>query len=252
MIYSIVNLKGGVGKTTTAAALWAGLGKRGYRTLAIDLDPQQNLTYNSGAGESGKTVLSLLTREASAEEAIQHTDFGDIIAASKALAGADAFLVETGKEYRLKEALEPIEDNYDYIIIDCPPSLGALSVNALTVCNKAIAPSQADYFSLQGIEQLAETVKSVKKYCNHELEIMGILMTRYNDRTVLTKNITKYVEQISDKLNTKLFETKIREGIAIKEAQLSQQSIFDYAPSSNVAADYKKFIEELLVSEKEQ
>ena len=124
MIYAIVNLKGGVSKTTTSAALWAGLNSRGHKALAIDLDPQQNLTYNSGASETGKTVLSLLTREGSAREVIQQTAMGDIIAASKALAGADAFLVETGKEYRLKEALEPIENEYEYIIIDCPPSLG--------------------------------------------------------------------------------------------------------------------------------
>lgn len=250
MIYSIVNLKGGVSKTTTAAALWAGLNDRGHKALAIDLDPQQNLTYNSGADVSYKTVLSLLTCEGTAEEAIQHTHMGDIIAASKALAGADAFLVETGKEYRLKEALEPIEDEYEYIIIDCPPSLGALSVNALTACNKAIAPAQADYFSLQGIEQLAESVKSVKKYCNHELEILGILLTRYNDRTILAQNITKYVEQISDKLNTRLFNTKIREAIAIKESQLNQKSIFEYAPGSNVANDYSAFIDEVLAAEK--
>lgn len=250
MIYAIVNLKGGVSKTTTSAALWAGLNSRGHKALAIDLDPQQNLTYNSGASETGKTVLSLLTREGSAREVIQQTAMGDIIAASKALAGADAFLVETGKEYRLKEALEPIENEYEYIIIDCPPSLGALSVNALTACNKAIAPAQADYFSLQGIEQLAETVRGVKRYCNHELEISGILMTRYNDRTILTQNITHYVEQISEKLDTRLFNTKIREGIAIKEAQLSQKSIFEYAPSSNVAKDYNAFIDELLETEK--
>lgn len=245
-VYAVINQKGGVGKSTTAAALWAGLTSRGYKALAIDLDAQGNLSYTAGADSKHKTALSLLTEEATASETIQHTAAGDIIAASKALAGADAFITDTGKEYKLKEALEPIAGLYDYVVIDTPPALGILTINALTACNSVIIPAQADIYSLQGIEQLIETIKPVRKYCNPELAIEGILLTRYNYRLVLTKDITSYMQQLASRLETKVFDRPIREGIAVKEAQISQKSLFEYAPKANVTADYIAFIDELL------
>ena len=245
-VYAVINQKGGVGKSTTAAALWAGLNKKGFKALAIDLDAQANLSYTAGADTAHKTALSLLTGEAPAGETIQHTRTGDIIAASKSLAGADAFITDTGKEYRLKESLEGIASSYDYVIIDTPPALGILTINALTACNSVIIPAQADIFSLQGIEQLYQTMQPVKKYCNPDLTIEGILLTRYNSRTALTRDITNYVKQLADKLNTCVFGTTIREGIAVKEAQLTQQPLFDYAPKANVTEDYRAFIDELI------
>jgi chromosome partitioning protein len=243
--YSIINQKGGVGKSTTAAALWAGLSLKGCKTLAIDLNAQCNLSYTAGADTAHKTALSLLTGENPAEDTIQHLPTGDIIAASKSLAGADAFITDTGKEYRLRESLEPLSAVYDYVIIDTPPSLGILTINALTACNSVIIPAQADIFSLQGIDQLNETIKPVKKYCNPALTIEGILLTRYNGRTALSRDITTYTQQLAAKLGTKVFDATIREGIAVKEAQLNQQSIFDYAPKANVTNDYRAFIDEL-------
>ena len=244
-IYAIINQKGGVGKSTTAAALWAGLTLKGFRTLAIDLDAQGNLSYTAGADTAHKTALSLLTGEAPAAETIQTTAAGDIIAASKHLAGADAIITDTGKEYRLKEALEPIQALYDYIIIDTPPALGILTINALTACNSVIIPAQADIFSLQGIEQLTQTMHPVKKYCNAALTIEGILLTRYNSRTALTRDITSYVQQLASRLETRVFTTPIREGIAVKEAQINQRTLFDYAPKAKVTDDYRAFIDEL-------
>lgn len=246
IVYAVINQKGGVGKSTTAAALWAGLSSRGYKTLAIELDSQGNLSYTAGASSEGKTALSLLTGEAKAEETIQHTRNGDIIAASKALVGADAFITDTGKEYRIKEALEPISGLYDYVVIDTPPALGILTVNALTACDKVIIPAQADIYSLQGIEQLIETIKPVKKYCNPNLKIEGILLTRHNSRLVLTKDITSYVQQLASRLETKVFAAPIRECVAVKEAQLNRKSIFEYAPKENAALDYAALIDELL------
>ena len=148
---TVTNQKGGTGKTTTAIQLAAGLSLKGYKTLSIDLDAQGNLTYTAGAKTDGATALGVLTGEVKAENAIQHTPSGDIIAANKALAGADAFIADTGKEYRLKEALESLQAAYDYIIIDIPPALGILTINALTACNSVIIPAQADIYSLQGI-----------------------------------------------------------------------------------------------------
>lgn len=248
-VYAVINQKGGVGKSTTAATLAAGLSLKGYKTLSIDLDAQGNLTYTAGAKTNGATSLGVLTGEVKADDAIQHTPSGDIIAANKALAGADAFIADTGKEYRLKEALESLQPAYDYIIIDTPPALGILTINALTACNSVIIPAQADIYSLQGIEQLAETMKPVKKYCNQALQIEGILLTRYSPRSVLSREVAELAEQLAAKLGTKLFKTTIREAIAVKEAQISQQTLYSYAPKSKVTEDYTRFIQELIGEE---
>lgn len=246
VIYAVINQKGGVGKSTTAATLAAGLTLKGYRTLCIDLDAQGNLTYTAGAKTDGATALGVLTGEVKPKDAIQRTASGDIIAASKSLAGADAFITDTGKEYRLKEALETIKDNYDYVVIDTPPALGILTVNALTACNSVIIPAQADIYSLQGIEQLADTMKPVKKYCNHDLTIAGILLTRYSPRSVLSKEVAELAGQLAAKLGTKLFNTTIREAVAVREAQISQQTLYSYAPKAKVTEDYTSFINELI------
>ena len=248
-VYAVINQKGGVGKSTTAATLAAGLSLKGYKTLSIDLDAQGNLTYTAGAKTNGATALGVLTGEVKAEDAIQHTESGDIIAANKALAGADAFIADTGKEYRLKEALESVQAAYDYIIIDTPPALGILTINALTACHSVIIPAQADIYSLQGIEQLAETMKPVKKYCNPALTIEGILLTRYSPRSILSREVAELAEQLAAKLGTRLFKTTIREAIAVKEAQISQRTLYNYAPKSKVTEDYTRFLEELIGEE---
>lgn len=245
-ILSIINQKGGVGKSTTAAALVTGLSLKGFKALAIDLDAQGNLSYTAGAKTDGATALGVLTGEVKAPDAIQHTESGDIIASSKALSGADAFITDTGKEYKLKEALESIKATYDFIIIDTPPALGILTVNALTACDSVIIPAQADIYSLQGIEQLAETMKPVKKYCNPGLKIEGILLTRYSPRSVLSRDIAELADQLAARLGTRLFKATIREAVSIREAQISQQSLYAYAPAAKATEDYTRFIEELL------
>lgn len=249
-VIAIVNQKGGVGKSTTAQALAAGLSLKGYKTLSIDLDAQGNLTYTTGAKTDGATALGVLTGELKLKDAIQHTHSGDIVAANKALSGADAFIADTGKEYKLKESLESVKTAYDYIIIDTPPALGILTINALTACDSVIIPAQADIYSLQGIEQLAETMKPVKKYCNPGLTIEGIVLTRYSSRSILSREIAELAEQLAAKLGTKLFKTTIREAIAVKESQISQQSLYNYAPKAKVTEDYTAFIEELLGEER--
>ena len=248
-MFAIINQKGGVGKTTTAEALAAGLALKGCSVLSIDLDAQGNMTHTSRASTEGATVLGVLMGELDASDAIQHTENGDIIPASKALAGADAFIKDTGKEYRLREALEPIRGEYDYIVVDTPPALGILTINALTACDSVIIPAQADIYSLQGVEQLAETIKPVKKYTNPALTIEGILLTRYSPRSVLSREVAELAEQLAAKLGTKLFKTTIREAIAVKEAQISQRSLFSYAPKAKVTEDYSRFIAEILGEE---
>jgi chromosome partitioning protein len=244
--FAIINQKGGVGKSTTAHALGAGLSFKGFRVLFVDLDAQANLTHTLSIKPGGPISMDVLMREATAPQAIVHGERWDCIPAAPALSGADMTLNVTGKEYRLREALEPIAGNYDYIVIDTPPALGILAVNALTACTGVIIPAQADIYSLQGIGHLYGTIETVRKYCNPNLHIKGILLTRYNPRSILTRDITDMIEQTAKELNTIVYKTAIREAIAIKEAQARQRDIFDYAPKGNATEDYRRFVEEVL------
>lgn len=247
---AVINQKGGVGKSTTALAIGSGLILKGYRILFIDLDAQGNLTYTLGATTQGyNNVLGVLQRPETAKEEIQHTEQGDIIASSPALAGADTLITQTGKEYRLKEALETIAGEYDYCIIDTPPALGILTINALTACTGAIIPAQADIYSLQGISQLNSTIETVRKYCNPALSIMGIVLTRFNRRSIIRREVAEMLGQTAEQLHTKLFKSRIRECTALVEAQATKQSIYKYSPKSNATADYKALVNEILGEE---
>ena len=246
---AVINQKGGVGKSTTALAIGAGLSLKGYSVLFIDLDAQGNLSYTLGADTKGYNAMGVLERPETAKEEIQHTPQGDIIASSPKLAGADKLLEETGKEYRLKEALESLQGAYDYIIVDTPPALGILTINALTACTGAIIPAQADIYSLQGIGQLNSTIETVKKYCNPSLSIMGIVITRFNGRSIIRREVAEMLERTADQLHTKLFSSKIRECTALVEAQATKQNIYSYAPRSNATADYKALVDEILRGE---
>ena len=222
-VIAVSNQKGGVGKSTTANALGAYLFHKGFKVLYVDMDAQGNLSYSMGASNKAISSLEVLTGTATAKEAIVQTAQGDLIPASPALSSADALLKDTGREYKLREALEPILGDYDYIILDTPPAIGTLTINALTACNSVIVPAQADIYSLQGIGQLVQTVQTVKRYCNRDIAIKGLLITRYNARALLTKDMTELLEDTANHLQTKLYTTKIRECIALKEAQASQQ-----------------------------
>lgn len=236
---AVINQKGGVAKTTTAAALGAGLIDRGFSVLLVDLDAQGNLTASTGAKAGGAMeLLSGLT------VVPQATAQGDIIASSPALAVADSTITETGKEYKLREALTAFK--YDYCILDTPPALGILTINALTAANTAVVPARADMFSLQGIAQLSQTVAAIKKYCNPALTVSGIVLTMYNRRTILHREIAEVLTNAAAQLNTKLFNTKIRPCNALAEAQAKRKSIFQYAPKSNAAEDYRALITEIL------
>ena len=247
-IIAVINQKGGVGKSTTASAIGGGLTREGAKVLSIDLDPQCNLSYLMEANISGLTqasAIDVLQGNASASDALQHTAQGDLIAASPALAGADMVLTATGKEYRLKEALEALAGGYDYCVIDTPPALGILTVNALTACNGCIIPAGADFLSLQGIGQLHGTIETIRKYCNPGLKVYGIVLTRYSARAVISREVSAMMEDTAATLQTRLYDTRIRECTAIKEAQAMRQDIYTYAPRSNATADYMALIKEI-------
>jgi len=246
---AVINQKGGVGKSTTALAIGAGLTLKGYSVLYVDLDAQGNLTFVMGADTNRYNALGVLQRPETAKEELQHTPQGDIIASSPALAGADTVITATGKEYRLREALQSLSGSYEYCIIDTPPALGILTINALTACTGAIIPAQADMFSLQGIGQLNTTIETVKKYCNPALSIMGIVLTRYSPRSIISREVAEMIEETAAQLQTKLYKAKIRECTALKESQATRQSIYSYAPKSNATADYTALVNEILGEE---
>ena len=242
MITTIINQKGGTGKTTTAAALISYYHEQSRPVLAVDLDPQCNLSLAMGADTGKRTILGALTGEADTITTIQSTQSGDCIAGSAALSAAESILNSTGKEYRLREALEQIAGQYERIVIDSPPALGVLSVNALTAADTVIIPCAADLLSIQSLKQLENTISVVKKYCNPTLKIAGILLTRHNGRTLLSRDFQSILEQEAAAMGTKVFETAIRESVAIRQAQAMQKSIF--TQQGGAVDDYKAFIEE--------
>lgn len=248
-ITTILNQKGGTGKSTTAHAIAAGLNLRHLEALIIDADPQGNITYTQGADPRKPGLYELLRGNINTLEAIQHTPQGDIIASSLDLAGADMEFTQTGREYLLREALESLEGRYTHVIIDSPPALGILSVNALTASTDVIIPACADIYSLQGLQQLLTTIGKVKRYSNPALKIAGLLITRKGRDTVATREMLEQMQRSADAAGIPLYRAMIREATAIRESQILQTSIFEHAPTAKVTADYNSFIDEYTAQE---
>ena len=244
-IIALVNRSGGVGKSTTAHTLGAGLSHRGFKVLLIDFDSQCNLTFFAGAISKAPTSWEVLTGSATAREAIQHTKSGDVIPASPQLDLANTEIQGERKEYRIKDALAPIAGEYDYIFIDTPPSLGAIMVNALTASDSCIIPAHAEAKSVQGLPLAIDVIKATRQHSNPALTIKGILITDYEGGTNLARSMRKQIEEIADQLGTKVY-SPIRHYTAMKEAQAMQQDIFSYAPRENIAHDYHTVIEDIL------
>ena len=227
--------KGGVAKTTTNLAIGAKLVEDGARVLYVDLDPQMNLSTTLKAQTAGVlSSLDVLTGDATVADAAQSIDGYDVVPASRLNGKADDLMPSVGKDYRLRKALEAVAENYDYAILDTPPALGTLTVNALTAASWVVIPAQADAYSLDGVTDLAATIQAIREYTNPDLKIAGILL------------IHEDAEAMAAELDTKVFRAWIREATVIKEAQAVKQPIFAYAPSSKVAYDYRFFIEELM------
>lgn len=251
--YAVINQRGGIGKTTTASALAAGLRARGYKTLLIDLDAQGNLSYTMRAEHSSPTIYEVLTGAAEPQAAIISSEQGDIIPSSPNMATADTTITETGKEYKLREAITTFKGKYKYIVIDTPPALGIATINALTAADSVIIPAQAEAFSLQGIGRIYNTIETVKRYCNPKLKIEGILLTRFEGNTTLGKVEAEQAEQTAEAMHTKVFTAKIRACNGIKEAQATRTSLYEYKPAAkvkNAVSDYTAFIDELLKGSK--
>ncbi|MDD4377130.1 MAG: AAA family ATPase [Eubacteriales bacterium] len=246
---AIFNQKGGVGKTTTNINLGASLAMRGKKILILDIDPQGNTT--SGVGISKKeltdTVYELIVEENyDAKRAILHTNIKnlDIIPASVALAGAEVELVTIdGRERRLKQALDQIRHMYDYIFIDCPPSLGLLTINSLTAVDSVLVPIQCEFYALEGVSQLVSTIELVKKNFNKDLEIEGVILSMFDGRTNLSVQV---VQEVKKYFGSKVYSTVIPRNIRLAEAPSFGMAITEYDPKSKGAEAYSDFAEEFL------
>lgn len=244
-IITIANQKGGVGKTTTASALGAGLIKKGYKVLFIDLDPQINLTTSLGGDENEASIYDVLKNNIDINETIQIVNNKHIIVGDRAASNADTEFNLPGREYKLKKSLSKLNNNYDYVIIDTPPALGVLTINALTACDSVLIPAEPDISSIQGIAQLKDTINAVKEYCNPSLKIDGILITRFS-KTILSRDLTEEIKDIAEAMGTKVYSQPIRECIALKEAKTQVQDIFTYTKKSNATEDYSSLVDEIL------
>ena len=247
-IIAIANQKGGVGKTTTAINLSACLAEKGQKVLAIDMDPQGNMTSGLGLDKNSveKTIYDLIIGESEVEEVLQKNALEnlDILPANVDLSAAEIELIGIDeKEYIVKKAIEKIKDAYDYVIIDCPPSLSMLTINAMTTADSVLVPIQCEYYALEGLSQLIHTVELVKERLNPVLEIEGVVFTMYDARTNLSLQV---VENVKDNLQQNIYKTIIPRNIRLAEAPSYGMPINQYDAKSAGADSYRRLADEVM------
>jgi chromosome partitioning protein len=242
-IIAISNFKGGVGKTTTAVNLGAGLARLKKNILLVDIDPQTNLTQSLGLKNSEYNLYGCI-KKTYPMKVLKTTENLFVVPGSVDMAGLEVeFNSEPGREYILKELLDSLKMDYDFILIDCPPSLGLLTLNAYTAANRVIIPLQAEYLAMHGLSRMTEVIGKVQARINPNLKFQGVVVTQYNSRKILNKDIVSTAENY---FGDKLFKTIIRDNIVLAEAPSSGLDIFRYNANSNGAEDYMKLATELL------
>ncbi len=247
-IIAVTNQKGGVGKTTTAVNIAAVLKQQGKKVLLVDLDPQASATDTYGAkSEDVATAYDLLVNKDVSAELIQQTEQGDIIAGDILLADADKQINGVSAPYVLKECLTKFgTEKYDYVIIDTPPSLNILMTNALTAADEIIIPVCADRYSIKGLHQLYETINTARQYTNPNLQIAGILIVKFQAHTNIAGEFVEAIEALASIIGTKVYQTRIRESVKVREAQALQKDLYDHAKNSTTAVDYVAFVNEYI------
>ena len=247
-VISVANKKGGVGKTTTTINLAASIADRGYRVLIVDIDPQGNATSGLGIEKSeiDQDIYNVLIDEIPIQDTIHHTSIAklDMVPATINLSGAETELISMmARETRLKSALDAISDQYDFIFIDCPPSLGQLSINAFTASDSILIPVQSEYYAMEGLSQLLNTIRLVQKHFNKDLGVEGVLLTMLDARTNLGAEVVKEVQSYFSK---KVYKTIIPRITKLAEAPSYGQPITEYAPRSRGAKVYDDLAKEVL------
>lgn len=245
-IVAITNQKGGVGKTTTAVNLTAALAEQGVRVLLCDMDPQGNATSGIGVDKTAASpnIYNVLVGGADAREAVCRTKHGDVLPSNKDLSGAGVELVGMeGREFVLKKALEPLRDDYDYIIIDCPPSLEMLTLNSLCAADTALIPAQCEYFALEGLSDLITTIRLVKRGFNPALDIEGVLLTMFDSRTNFSAQVANEIKKYFGK---KVYGVVIPRNVRLSEAPSHGKPVMEYDRSSRGSVAYLELGREFL------
>ncbi|MCO6475106.1 MAG: ParA family protein [Phaeodactylibacter sp.] len=243
-VISLLNHKGGVGKTTSVINIGAAMVELGKRSLLIDLDPQANLTLSLGAARPPVTIYEAMRGESELMPLPVKENL-DVIVSTLDLSGAEMELInEAGREFILRELLAPLREEYDFIIIDCPPSLGLLTLNALTSSDYVMIPLQTEFLALQGLAKIKQVIQKVKLRLNKGLQIGGVIATMYDSRKVLNRDVVETIKKYFGEL---VFETMIRDNVALAEAPSQRKDIFDYSRNSAGAEDYLELSKEILV-----